>query len=74
MNKISRVPQKSQLGEDIRYTAADWTGLIRSLDDGALELNTNRPDEENRTRAARGRSRELGDLLVPLVDTARSQA
>ncbi|MDP4034187.1 MAG: IS66 family transposase [Pseudorhodobacter sp.] len=37
----SRIPQKSQLAEDIRYTLAHWPGLIRFLDDGMLELDTN---------------------------------
>ena len=39
--QLSRIPQKSQLAEDIRYTLAHWPGLIRFLDNGALELDTN---------------------------------
>ncbi|TWI29220.1 transposase IS66-like protein [Paracoccus sulfuroxidans] len=39
--KLSHIPQKSQLAEDIRYTLAHWSGLIRFLDDGTLELDTN---------------------------------
>ena len=39
--QLSRVPQKSQLAEDIRYTLAHWPGLIRFLDNGTLELDTN---------------------------------
>jgi len=39
--QISCIPQKSQRTEDIRYTLAHWPGLIRFLDDGALELDTN---------------------------------
>jgi transposase len=39
--QLSRIPQKSQLAEDIRYTLAHWSGLIRFLDDGTLELDTN---------------------------------
>jgi len=39
--QLSRIPQKSQLAEDIRYTLAHWPGLIRFLDDGTLELDTN---------------------------------
>ena len=39
--QLSRIPQKSQLAEDIRYTLGHWPGLIRFLDDGALELDTN---------------------------------
>ncbi len=32
--QLSRIPQKSQLAEDIRYTLAHWPGLIRFLEDG----------------------------------------
>jgi transposase len=39
--KLSHIPQKSQLAEDIRYTLAHWSGLIRFLDDGTLEMDTN---------------------------------
>jgi hypothetical protein len=46
--KLSRIPQKSPLAEDIRYTLAHWPGLIRFLEDGTLELDTN--PVENQTR------------------------
>ncbi len=39
--QLSRIPQKSLLAEYIRYTLAHWPGLIRFLDDGTLELDTN---------------------------------
>jgi hypothetical protein len=39
--QLSRIPQKPQLADDIRYTLAHWSGLIRFLDDGTLELDTN---------------------------------
>lgn len=39
--QLSRIPGKSQLAGDIRYTLAHWAGLIRFLDDGTLELDTN---------------------------------
>ena len=43
--QLSRIPQKSRLAEDIRYTLAHWPGLIvrqsLTLDDGTLELDTN---------------------------------
>ena len=38
--QLSRIPQKSLLAEDIRYTLAHWPGLIRFLDDGTLVLDT----------------------------------
>lgn len=39
--QLSRIPGKSRLAEDIRYTLAIWPGLSRFLDDGRLELDTN---------------------------------
>ena len=39
--QLSRIPQKSLLAEDIRYTLGHWPGLIRFLDDGTLEFDTN---------------------------------
>lgn len=39
--QLSRIPGKSRLAEDIRYTLALWPGLTRFLDDGRLELDTN---------------------------------
>lgn len=39
--QLSRIPQKSQLAEDIRYTLGYWPGLVRFLNDGMLELGTN---------------------------------
>ena len=46
--QLSRIPQRSQLAEDIRYTLAHWPGLIRFLEDGTLELDTD--PVENRIR------------------------
>jgi transposase len=39
--RLSRIPQKSQLAEDIRYTLAHWPGPIRFLENGMPELDTN---------------------------------
>ena len=39
--RLSRIPQKSLLAEDIRYTLGHCSGLIGFLGDGALELDTN---------------------------------
>src|SRR6056297_1921329 len=39
--QLSRIPQKSRLAEDIRYTLAHWPGLLCFLEDGTLELDTN---------------------------------
>jgi len=39
--QLSRIPNASKLAEDIRYTLGIWPGLIRFLDNGTLELDTN---------------------------------
>ena len=39
--RLSRIPQKSRLAEDIRCTLTHWPGLIGFLDDGTLEMDTN---------------------------------
>ena len=39
--QLSRIPQKSRLADDIRYTLAHRSGLIHFLEDGTLELYTN---------------------------------
>ncbi|MDQ7775662.1 MAG: transposase [Paracoccus aminovorans] len=49
--QLSRIPRKSQLAEDIRYTLAHWPGLIRFLDDGTLELDTNPVENQIRSIA-----------------------
>ena len=41
LHQLSRIPQKSQLAEDISYALAHWSGLIRFLEDGTLELDAN---------------------------------
>ena len=50
--RLSRIPQKSRLAEDIRYTLGHWPGLIvrrsLTLGDGTLERDTN--PVENRIR------------------------
>ncbi|KZY40252.1 hypothetical protein A3731_37705 [Roseovarius sp. HI0049] len=39
--QLSRIPRSSKLAEDIRYTLARWPGLMRFLENGRLELDTN---------------------------------
>ena len=39
--QLSRIPPKSRLAEDIRYTLGLWPGLTRFLEDGTLEPDTN---------------------------------
>lgn len=45
---MSRIPQKSQLAEYIRYTVTPWPGLIRFVDDGTLELDSDPVENQMR--------------------------
>ena len=38
---MARVSGKSGLAEDLRYGLNHWKGLVRFLDDGRIELDTN---------------------------------
>jgi transposase len=78
--KLSRIPQKSQLAEDIRYTLAHWSGLIRFLQDGTLELDTNpvenqiRPialTRKNALFAGNGGNDRIKRALMLAADAAR---
>lgn len=46
--QLSRIPKSSKLAEDIRYTLGLWPGLIRFLEDGRLELDTNSVENQIR--------------------------
>ena len=79
--QLSRIPQKSQLAEDIRYTLAHWPGLIRFLDDGTLELDTNPVENQIRPIALTGRTPsspatrsapKTGRMLASLVATCKT--
>jgi transposase len=39
--QLARVSAKAMIAEDIRYALNHWDGLIRFLDDGRIELDTN---------------------------------
>ncbi|WP_256435017.1 transposase [Paracoccus sp. MC1862] len=82
--QLSRIPQKSQLAEDIRYTLAHWPGLIVRqslvLDDGILELDTNpvenqiRPialTRKNALFAGKEVGAENGAMLASLAATCK---
>lgn len=56
--QLSRIPRSSKLAEDIRYTLGLWPGLIRFLEDGQLELDTN-PVENQIRRIALTRKNAL---------------
>ena len=40
-HQLARVSGKSGLAEDLRYGQNHWKGLVRFLDDGRIELDTN---------------------------------
>jgi hypothetical protein len=78
--QLSRIPQKSQLAEDIRYTLGHWPGLIRFLNDGTLEMDTNpvenqiRPialTRKNALFAGNGVGAENWAMLASLVATCK---
>jgi hypothetical protein len=74
--QLSRIPQKSQLAEDIRYTLAHWPGLIRFLEDGALELDTNPVENQIRPisltrKNALFADNETGAMLASPVATCK---
>ncbi|RAZ82093.1 DUF2867 domain-containing protein [Cereibacter johrii] len=56
--QLSRIPRSSKLSEDIRSTLGLWPGLIRFLDDGRLEMDTN-PVENQIRRVALTRKNAL---------------
>ena len=81
--QLSRIPQKSQLAEDIRYTLAHWPGLTRFLDDGTLELDTNPVENQIRPIALTRKNalfagNEVGAenwaMLASLVATCKMSA
>jgi len=45
--QLSHIPKSSKLAEDIRYTLTHWSGLIRFLEDGRLELDTKPPAQRD---------------------------
>ncbi|WP_205026420.1 IS66 family transposase [Cereibacter johrii] len=56
--QLARIPRSSKLSEDIRSTLGLWPGLIRFLDDGRLEMDTN-PVENQIRRVALTRKNAL---------------
>jgi len=49
LNKqLPRISKATKLAEAMRYTLRHWEGLTRFLDDGRLELDTNRVEREIR--------------------------
>ena len=56
--QLPRLPDSSKLAEAIRYALNRWTALIRFLDDGRIDLDTN-PIERAIRPVALGRKNGL---------------
>ena len=78
--KLALVSQKSKLAEAIRYALARWTGLVRFLNDGSIEIDNNvveraiRPIALNRKNALFAGSDGGGEhwaIIASLVETAK---
>ena len=76
--KLARIRQKTKLAEAIRYALSRWDGLMRFVDDGRIEINSNiveraiRPIALKRKNAlfagSDGGGRELGDWRLAYRD------
>lgn len=75
-----QISRKSRLGEAIRYALGRWDGLIRFLDDGRIDLDTNtversiRPLAVNRKNALFAGSDEGGDnwaVIATLIECCK---
>jgi transposase len=76
--QLTRVSGRSQIAEDIRYGLRHWDGLIRFLDDGRIEIDSNtverciRPIALNRKNALFAGSDEGGAnwaVIASLIET-----
>ncbi len=79
-DKLALVSQKSKLAEAIRYALSRWTGLIRFLDDGRVEMDNNiveraiRPIALNRKNALFAGSdggAEHWAVIASIIETAK---
>ncbi len=61
---LGRLSGRSTLAQAIRYALNHWKGLVRFLDDGRLELDTNIVERAMRP-VALGRSRSLSVARTP---------
>ena len=80
MEQIKAVPGRSPMAEGLRYALGHWDGLVRFLDDGHLELDTNtveramRPIALNRKNALFAGSDEGGEhwaILATLIECCK---
>ncbi len=78
--QLARVPARSPTAEAIRYALNHWEGLVRFLDDGRIEMDTNsveramRPVALSRRNALFAGSDEGGErwaAIASLVETCK---
>ena len=78
--RLRQLSAKSKLAEAIRYAVSRWDGLVRFLDDGRIELDTNtveraiRPLALNRKNALFAGSDEGGDnwaVIATLIENCK---
>lgn len=71
--RLRQISAKSKLAEAIRYATSRWAGLVRFIDDGRIELDTNtversiRPLALNRKNALFAGSDEGGDIWAVIA-------
>jgi hypothetical protein len=78
--KLALISQKTKLAEAIRYALLGWAGLIRFIDDGRIEIDSNvversiRPIALNRKNALFAGSDGGGEhwaILASLIETCK---
>jgi len=78
--KLALISQKGKLAEHIRYTLSHWKGLVRFVDDGRIEIDSNtversiRPITLNRKNALFAGSDGGGEhwaVIASLVETCK---
>lgn len=81
--KLDLISQKTKLAEAIRYALSRWAGLIRFIDDGRIEIDSNvversiRPIALNRKNALFAGSDGGGEhwaMLASLIETCKLNA
>ena len=82
-SKLGLISQKTKLAEAIRYALSRWDGLIRFLDDGRIEIDSNvversiRPIALNRKNALFAGSDGGGEhwaIIASLIETCKLKA
>ena len=78
--KLELISQKTKLAEAIRYALSRWAGLIRFIDDGRIEIDSNvversiRPIALNRKNALFAGSDGGGEhwaIIASLIETCK---